>query len=224
MKLLVIFFGFASTALAASRTSAPKGCLVVSKSPSSGQYKSIQAAVSALSTTSSDSQCIFIDQGTYNEQVLVGARNAQFSIYGYTSDTSSYSGNKATITNNLSQASTGKGNDEIATLRIKADGVKLYNVNVANSYGKGSQAVALSAYSDSGFYGCQFTGFQDTVLSNTGRQLFAQCMILGATDFIFGQQAQSWFEQCDIRVVSASSGYVTGMPSLNPLAMVRPWG
>ena len=104
----------------------------------------------------------------------------------------------------------GLSNDETATLRVKAANFKLYNVNVANTYGKGSQAVALSAYVDSGYYGNAFTGYQDTLLANTGKQLYAGNLIQGATDFIFGQNAPAWFENNDIRVVSASLGYITG--------------
>lgn len=51
--------------------------------------------------------------------------------------------------------------------------------------------------------------YQDTVLAETGAQLYAQSYIEGATDFIFGQEGQAWFEQCDIGVVSASLGYIT---------------
>ncbi|KAM0425894.1 hypothetical protein ACHAPT_008832 [Fusarium lateritium] len=207
MKFLATL-SFVTAAFAASRTSAPSGCLTVRKSPSSGQYGTIQAAVNALSTSSGGTQCIFIDQGTYNEQVLVPKRQAQLSIYGYTTDTSSYSGNKVTITAKKSQAD-GLNNDESATLRVKSPNFKLYNVNVANTYGKGSQAVALSAYADSGYYGCALTGYQDTLLSNEGYQLYSHTLIQGATDFIFGQRASSWFEKCDIRVVSASTGYIT---------------
>lgn len=208
MKCLTTL-SFITSVLAASRTSAPSGCLIVRKSPSSGQYGTIQSAVNALSTTSTNNQCVFIDQGTYNEQVLVSDRKAQLTIYGYTADTSGYAGNKVTITGNKSQAD-GLNNDETGTLRVKATNFKLYNVNVANTYGKGSQAIAVSAYADSGYYGCAFTGYQDTLLSNVGYQLYSKCLIQGATDFIFGQKASSWFEKCDIRVVSASIGYITG--------------
>lgn len=48
-----------------------------------------------------------------------------------------------------------------------------------------------------------------TVLAETGAQLYAKSYIEGATDFIFGQDAEAWFEQCDIRVASATLGYVT---------------
>ncbi|KAI3549084.1 pectinesterase [Colletotrichum filicis] len=206
MKSFFTALTFVTAALAASRTSAPSGCLTVKKS--GGQYSTIQKAVDALSTTDSAKQCIFIDQGTYSEQVLVPARTAQLTIYGYTADTSSYAGNKVTITAKKSQAD-GLDNDGSATLRIKAKNFKLYNVNVANTYGKGSQAVALSAYSDSAFYASAFTGFQDTLLAQQGNQLYSKCLIQGATDFIFGQKAMAWFEKCDLRVVAASLGYVT---------------
>ncbi|KAK2052433.1 pectinesterase [Colletotrichum caudatum] len=208
MKSFIVALAHVTVVLAASRTSAPDGCLTVSKAPASGQYGTVQQAVDALSTSASGTQCIFIDQGTYDEQVLVPAGTAQLTIYGYTADTSSYAGNKVTITAGKSQAD-GLNNDKTATLRVKANNFKLYNVNVANSYGKGSQAVALSAAADSGYYGCQFTGFQDTVLSQSGNQLYSTCLIQGATDFIFGQDAMSWFEKCDLRLVSAPLGYIT---------------
>ncbi|ROV87574.1 hypothetical protein VMCG_10596 [Cytospora schulzeri] len=205
MKHFLALLTTVTAVLATSRTSAPSGCITVG---SDGSYSTIQSAVNSLSTSSTTAQCIFIEPGTYSEQVLVSSRKAQLTIYGYTSDTSSYSANQVTITGSLSQAD-GLSNDETATLRVKAANFKLYNVNVANTYGKGSQAVALSAYADSGYYACAFTGYQDTLLAQTGYQLYAGCMIEGVTDFIFGQNAPAWFEDCDIRVLSASLGYVT---------------
>lgn len=206
MKSLLALLSCATTALAASRTSAPAGCITAG---SGSSYSTIQAAVNSLSTSASGTQCIFIKPGTYKEQVLVPARSAQLTIYGSTTDTTGYAANSVTITDSKSQAD-GLSNDETATLRVKAANFKLYNVNVANTYGKGSQAVALSAYADSGYYGNAFTGYQDTLLANTGKQLYAGNLIQGATDFIFGQNAPAWFENNDIRVVSASLGYITG--------------
>jgi pectinesterase len=52
-------------------------------------------------------------------------------------------------------------------------------------------------------------GFQDTLLAQQGAQLYAKSYIEGATDFIFGQRAQAWFEQCNIGVVTASTGFIT---------------
>lgn len=208
MKSLFTSLGFVASALATSRTSAPSGCISVAKS--GGSYSTIQAAVNSLSTTSTAAQCIFVSAGTYSEQVLVPARSAQLTIYGYTTDTSSYADNVVTITSSLAAAS-GLSDDETGTLRVKATNFKLYNINVNNGYGSGSQAIALSAYASSGYYGCAFTGFQDTLLAETGYQVYANCLIQGATDFIFGQNSPAWFENCDIRVLTASVGYVTGL-------------
>ena len=124
-----------------SRTSAPSGALVVG---SGAKYTKIQDAVNALSTSSSTAQSIFIEAGTYNEQVLVPARKAALTIYGYTTDTSTYTANNI-ITHGIG-LDTVASDDLTATLRVKAENFKMYNVNVKNTRGSGSQALALSAW------------------------------------------------------------------------------
>ncbi|KAF1784136.1 Pectinesterase, Asp active site [Phytophthora cactorum] len=57
-----------------------------------------------------------------------------------------------------------------------------------------------------------------------GRELYARTLIRGATDFIFGMNAQAWFENCDIEVVG--KGYVTeGVRASQPFLayLGRPW-
>ncbi|KAL9090869.1 MAG: hypothetical protein Q9165_005077 [Trypethelium subeluteriae] len=200
----------ASLVSATSRTSPPAGALVVNTNASSGQYKTISAAVKALSTSSAAAQSIFIYPGTYAEQVAIPALKGLLTIYGSTTDTSSYTSNSVTITNGASQAS-GLTDDGTGTLRAETSaGFKLYNVNLANSYGSGSQALALSSNAgNQGFYGCKFTGYQDTVMAETGYSLFAKSYISGNTDFIFGQHGQTWLDGVDIRVDPTSLGYVT---------------
>ena len=51
------------------------------------------------------------------------------------------------------------------------------------------------------YYACALYGYQDTLLTNVGRQLYAKTYIEGATDFIFGQRSRAWFEKCDLGVV-----------------------
>lgn len=130
MKPLLVLLSVLATAQAASRTSPPSGCLHVAKS--GGSYTTLQAAINALSTTSTAAQCVFVDQGTFTEQVYVASRAAQLTIYGYTTDTTSYAQNKAIITYNNNAASAGN-NDGSATLRVHAADVKVYNLNVINS-------------------------------------------------------------------------------------------
>lgn len=143
MRFLTVFAALIGLAHSASRTTAPSGALVVSKSASSGQYSTIQKAVDALSSSSS-AQSIFIEAGTYNEQVYIKKLSGALTIYGYTKDTTSYSSNQVTITHGLSLASQST-DDLTATLRVWTSNFKMYNVNVVNSYGSGSQALALSA-------------------------------------------------------------------------------
>ncbi|KAH7025592.1 carbohydrate esterase family 8 protein [Macrophomina phaseolina] len=205
MPRLASLLALASPVLAL--TSPPSGALTVG---SSGKYSTIQDAVDALSTSSSSAQTIFIYQGTYKEQVVIPKLSGALTIYGYSKDESSYSGNTVTISAGKSQAD-GLSNDGTATLAVHTGNIKVYNINVANTYGSGSQAVALSAYASGnhGYYGVKLTGFQDTLLAQEGKQVYANSYIEGATDFIFGQKAVAWFENCDLRIASASLGYVT---------------
>ncbi|KAJ4370863.1 hypothetical protein N0V86_008556 [Didymella sp. IMI 355093] len=147
--------------------------------------------------------------GTYKEQVYVPALKSALTIYGETTDTSGFASNTVTITQGKSQDNSAN-NDLTATLRAWTPNLKVYNINLVNTRGQGSQALALSAYADKqGYYGCQFKGYQDTILAQTGNQVYAKSYIEGATDFIFGQQATAWFDGVDIRVLAASLGYIT---------------
>lgn len=223
-SILPIILSLLVPAHGANRTSPPPGCLVVSppanRSPSTsgnaGVFSSLHAAVNSLASGSSASstapQCIFLYPGRYEGQTHIPpALRAPLTIYGSTPDTRTWSANTVTLVSSLSQASPGGlSNDETGTLRARsAGGIKVYNVDLVNGYGKGSQAIALSAQSDGGYYGCSFLGFQDTLLANRGTQVYAGCRIRGATDFIFGQEARAWFQNCDIEVVAAKTGYVT---------------
>ncbi|KAL2165582.1 hypothetical protein VTG60DRAFT_4275 [Thermothelomyces hinnuleus] len=190
----------------AARTSPPEGCLTVG---SSGTYKTVQSAVDALSTSATSEQCIFIYGGTYQEQVYIPALRSPLVLYGETEDTSSFAANRVTITQSRSQDDS-PNNDATATLRAHTANLRVYNINLVNTRGKGSQALALSAQADrQGYYACQFRSYQDTVLANEGAQVYARSYVEGATDFIFGQRARAWFDAADIRVLAASKGYIT---------------
>jgi pectinesterase len=197
----VTFVALVSTVLAGSNP--PNGALVVGQG---GTYKTVQQAVNAAKS----GQTIFIKSGSYKEQVYIPKEKSKITIIGQSSSESSYKSNTVTITGNKAQDNPkGTNNDNTGVLRAHGDNFKLYNVNLVNTRGKGSQALALSAYGNKqGYYGCQFRGYQDTILSEQGEHLFANSLIEGATDFIFGQKAQSWFESVDIKVIAP--GFITG--------------
>jgi pectinesterase len=70
-------------------------------------------------------------------------------------------------------ASTAGSDDASGTLRIHKNDFKMYNVNVKNTFGVGSQAIAISQYgSRVGLYACGFFGYQDTLYANQGTQVY----------------------------------------------------
>ncbi|CAE6470781.1 unnamed protein product, partial [Rhizoctonia solani] len=179
------------------RANVPAGAITIG---SGGKYSTISAA---LQDTSSN--VYYIYSGTYNEQLYISRANVE--IYGQTSSTLDYNSNTVTITNSLSAAQAGS-NDLSGTVRVAATGVSLYNLNIANTYGKGAQAIALSVQAGTfGAYACKLTGYQDTLLANKGTQFYGRSYINGATDFIFGTQASIWITKSTIETVA--SGYIT---------------
>ncbi|KAI7160186.1 hypothetical protein D0869_08113 [Hortaea werneckii] len=198
---------FTSYATAFWRTSPPKGAVVVDQSGRHSDITTVQGGVDALSTDEEGLQSLFIYPGTYQEQVFISERAANLSIYGYTWDKFSYHLNAVTITQNLSQEQV-PHNDLTATVRAHSSNFKMYNLNLENTYGEGSQALALSAQAtNQGYYGVGLFGYQDTLLANEGREIYAKGKITGATDFIFGQRSRAWLESMNIRVTD--DGYIT---------------
>ncbi|TFK32886.1 carbohydrate esterase family 8 protein [Crucibulum laeve] len=193
------------TVLGASCTS-PSGALVVrAATMTSDKFKTVSSAVAALPSDGS-LKIIFIFPGTYNEQVYI-TRSGTLTIFGYTRDTSTYTSNQVTIQAEFGGNAT-ISDDVSGTLRIHKDDFKIYNVNIKNSFGLGTQAIAISQYGTRvGLYACEFFGYHDTVLVEQGLQVFLKGYIEGATDFIFGQRGQAYFGGNTIAIKGA--GYVT---------------
>lgn len=71
-------------------------------------------------------------------------------------------------------------------------------ITFRNTFGPGSQAVAMLSGSDrSVFYRCSFEGYQDTLFVYSQRQFYRECIIYGTIDFIFGNAAVV-FQRCNI--------------------------
>lgn len=202
LPLRIIVFGViacvSDVALGASRTSPPSGAVVVrAGTTTAGEFSTVSKAVNSLPSDSS-ARTIFIYPGTYTEQVNITRTGpltvclflflfkrlysdlkqySMFKIYGSTTDTTSYLKNTVNIQFGLS-AGTAGSDDVSGTVRVHKNDFKLYNVNVKNTFGQGSQAIAISQYGTRvGFYGCGFYGFQDTVLVEQGTQVFLKGFI-----------------------------------------------
>lgn len=98
-------------------------------------------------------------------------------IYGYTTDTSNFAKNQVVLQAGV-PASTAGSDDASGTLRIHKNDFRMYNVNVTNTFGVGSQAIAISQYgSRVGLYACSFLGYQDTLYANQGTQVYLKSYI-----------------------------------------------
>ncbi|KAG5350845.1 hypothetical protein C0989_009049 [Termitomyces sp. Mn162] len=178
MKILdlALVFSLCQLVFAISRTTPPSGAKIVrAGSTASGEYSTVSAAVASLPNDST-SQSIFIYPGTYNEQVYITRSGplvvhstispscpcthtvAFIKIYGYTTDIMSYSANQVTIQAGVTAQQAGS-DDASGTVRIHKNDFKMYNVNVKNTYGPGTQAIAFSQYgSRVGLYAYVFDG------------------------------------------------------------------
>ena len=174
----------------------------------------IQDAVSSIDTSSTDESSIFIYSGTYTEQVTVPELSGKLSIYGYTEDTSDYTGNVVSLEYDSSIASGAADDESTSALIVESENVAVYNIDITNTYGEGSQAIALSAYNtEQGYYGVGLYGYQDTLLAETGNQIYANCYIEGAVDFIFGQHARIWVTNSVISSIGAGAITANGRSS-----------
>ncbi|PPQ64160.1 hypothetical protein CVT24_008795 [Panaeolus cyanescens] len=195
-------------------------------SPASGMFTTIMSAVSALPDDNS-ARSIFVYPGTYNEQVNI-TRSGPLNIYGFTTDTTTYTANTVTIQRGV-PASVAGSNDLSGTLRIHKDDFRLYNINVKNTFGPGSQAIAISQYgSRVGLYACGFFGYQDTLYANQGTQVYLKSYIEGAVDFIFGRLGSAYFGGNTIAV--KGPGYITASGRLSNdngscrhILIILPW-
>lgn len=165
----------------------------------SGDVKTIQAAVDRVPADNKKRFVIAIKPGTYVEQVRVPANKPYVSFIG--NDAA-----KTLVTFSLSNKDVGSTS---ASYSVYIGGHDFYaeNVTFENSFGQGSQAVAVLVEADrSVFNKCRFLGWQDTLYAKNGRQYYVDSYIEGHVDYIFGM-ATAVFENCHIH--SKADGYIT---------------
>ena len=163
-----------------------------------GDVKTVSEAIAKVPENNKTRFVIFIKQGVYKEQIRIPANKPYISIIGESAENTK-------LTFNLTNKDTGSTS---ASYSFYIGGHDFYaeNLTFENSFGKGSQAVAVLSEADRlVFKNCKFLGWQDTLYAKNGRQYFESCYIEGAVDFIFGQAA-AVFENCVIH--SKGDGYI----------------
>jgi pectinesterase len=209
---------------AAFLRAADSSALVVSKSGSG--FRTVQQAIDAVPRGNQRPYTIHVRKGTYFERVTVPRDKPFIRLVGEDA-------RETVLTYNLSTATTSETRYSASTY-IFADSFQAENIAFENTYGVGSQAVALFVGADRAvFHNCRFLGWQDTLYINgpncqfvpqplsqtdaascaAGRQFFDRCYIEGHVDFIFGDAA-AVFRECQIH--SKGQGYVTAQSRTYP--------
>ena len=197
---------------------------VVSKK--NGRFRTVQEAVDAVPRGNDRPYIIEIRPGTYTERLTVPRDKRFIRLVGADAQTT-------VLTYNLSTATTAETR-YTPSAYVFADDFQAENIAFENTYGVGSQAVALFVGADRAlFRRCRFLGWQDTLYVNgpgchfvpqplaqtdanncaQGRHYFDQCYIEGHVDFIFGDAA-AVFREC--RIHSKGQGYVTAQSRTYP--------
>jgi len=189
-KIIVITLFFAAGTAAQKR--------IVVAADGSGDFKTIQQALDHVPDDNSQRVVIQIKPGTYQEQIRVTGKR-DVTLRGEDA-------RKTVITHRLSALEA--GSTRLAfTAYVNANNFRAENLTFENTFGTGSQAVALFVDAkDAVFENCRFLGWQDTLFVNGSRHFFKDCYIEGHVDFIFGS-ASAVFENCTIH--SKGEGYVT---------------
>ncbi|CAN5458353.1 hypothetical protein BH10ACI2_BH10ACI2_03370 [soil metagenome] len=165
----------------------------------SGNFKSVQEAIDKVPADNGKRFVIAIKPGVYKEQIRIAANRPYVSLVGTDAE-------KTILTFSLSNKEAGSTSAAYATY-IAGHDFYAENITFENSFGVGSQAVAVLAESDRAvFRHCRFLAWQDTLYAKNGRQFYIDCYIEGHVDFIFGQAA-AVFENCEIH--SKGDGFIT---------------
>ncbi|CAK7340527.1 unnamed protein product [Dovyalis caffra] len=148
-----------------------------------GNFRTIQAAIDSIPTNNYQWIKVYINPGTYTEQVTIPVEKPCIFLEGQSRSlaTITYSAHERT---DLSPTFTSRPSN------IVAKGITFknsYNRQLMQKNYKGDTlpgvvpAISAAIYGDkSAFYDCAFLGFQDTLWDAVGRHHFSNCYIEGA--------------------------------------------
>ena len=177
---------------------ASKPCEIRVSVDGKGDVTTVSAAVDKVPVNNKSRCVVRIAPGTYKEQIRVPSNKPFVSFIGEKAETT-------VLTFSLSNKEAGSTSASYATY-IGGHDFHAENITFENSFGKGSQAVAVLVEADRAvFRSCRFLGWQDTLYAKNGRQYYKDSYIEGHVDFIFGQAA-AVFENCHIH--SKGDGYI----------------
>jgi pectinesterase len=186
----------------------------------SGNFKTIQEAISAVRDLSQQQVKILIKNGLYHEKVIIPSWKTNISLIGESKDNTiisydDYAGKHLPAKEYFLKTDTLRTFTSY-TLLIVGNDCSVENVTIENNAGRVGQAVALHTEGDRiTIKNCKLLGNQDTYYAarDGSRVYFKDCYIEGTTDFIFGE-ATVVFQSCTIK--NLVNSYITA-------ASTRPW-
>ncbi|RZK86772.1 MAG: pectin esterase, partial [Hymenobacter sp.] len=129
-----------------------------------GNYTTVQAAVAAAPTGRTTAYTIYIKDGIYAEKITVPSNKPFLQFVGQSVANTILTWNDNANTPNGSGGTVGTGGS--GSIVVNATDFSALNITFVNSFGDGSQAVAVSLYADrAAFKNCRFLGNQDTLLT-----------------------------------------------------------
>jgi|HubBroStandDraft_1064217.scaffolds.fasta_scaffold128586_2 pectinesterase len=165
-------------------------------------FKTIQEAIAAAPSHSTDRTIIHILPGTYAGPFMVPKDKPNITMQGDDAATTILTWDRNV------RDPIPAGNDGFNPgVEVRADDFTAAHLTIQNTSGDHGQALALRVDGDRDiFVDCHLTGWQDTLMINNGRDYFRDCYIAGRVDFIYGS-ATAWFADCEIH--SRNGGHVT---------------
>ncbi|HET7115510.1 MAG TPA: pectinesterase family protein [Hanamia sp.] len=170
--------------------------IVVSKD-GTGDYKTVQEAINAVTNYNNIPTVIFIRNGIYKEKLRLDTSKINVYMVGESVSNTiltydDFASKKDSSGNNI-------GTSGSASFFIYGSGFHAENITFQNSAGPVGQAVAVRVTGDRAvFRNCRFLGFHDTLYTHgIGREYYYECYIEGTVDFIFGA-ATAIFDHCTI--------------------------
>ncbi|XP_050215877.1 pectinesterase-like [Mercurialis annua] len=158
----------------------------------SGNCSLIGEAIEMAPNGSRHRFVIKIKAGVYNETVNVPREKTNIMLIG--------DGMSRTVITGSKNFVDGFSTFDSATLTVAGDRFLARDLTIINTSGPYKfQAVAARVTSNSAFYRCNFSSYQDTLFAHSLRQFYRECTIQGTIDFIFGNAA-AIFQHCLIRV------------------------
>jgi len=178
----------------------------------SGNYTTVQAAINAAPANLTAPYFIYVKNGTYNEVVTIPSNKPFIYLIGESVSKTIIAYNNGASTSNGTGGTLGTSGS--GSFNINATDFTAQNITFENTFGDGSQAVAVIINADrAAFKNCRLMANQDTLYTKgtNARAYFKNCYIDGNIDFIFGSSIVL-FDSCTIYAktrTTAGSSYMT---------------